>query len=261
MEKIQNFLNNAIAIFKQDERILAVCAAGSWISKEIDEFSDLDLVIITDSPISKSKETMNQIALSLGNLLISFTGEHVGETRLLICLYENPLLHVDLKFLQPDEFYARIENPIIIWERDQIVTKIYKNTIATWPHPDFQWIEDRFWVWIHYAATKLGRGEYFEAIDFLSFIRNTVIGPLFHLKYKSLPRGVRKIEFILNGSDLAEFKKTVPEYSFFSIKSSLYSIINLYKKLREELFESNIVKLQRTEEICIYYLASAEEEK
>ena len=29
----------------------------------------------------------------------TFTGEHVGESRVLICLYGPPLLHVDLKFV------------------------------------------------------------------------------------------------------------------------------------------------------------------
>jgi hypothetical protein len=31
-------------------------------------------------------------------LLVGFTGEHVGEPRVLICLYGPPVLHVDLKF-------------------------------------------------------------------------------------------------------------------------------------------------------------------
>jgi hypothetical protein len=29
---------------------------------------------------------------------------------------------------------------------------------ARFPEPDLQWIEDRFWVWVHYGATKIGRG-------------------------------------------------------------------------------------------------------
>ncbi|EMY71326.1 hypothetical protein [Leptospira vanthielii] len=60
------------------------------------------------------------------------------------------------------------ENPIVIFDRFNQIPAIYKNTIAIWPNLNFQWIEDRFWVWIHYAATELGRGEFFEAIDFLA---------------------------------------------------------------------------------------------
>ncbi len=254
MGELKNFLDNTPGILQRDERILGLCVGGSWISNETDKYSDLDLVIVTQTHISHSKSEMLKIASSLGNLTAGFTGEHVGEKRLLICLFENPTLHVDIKFVQIDEFNIRVENPVIIWERDKIITKIYESTIAAWPSPDFQWIEDRFWVWIHYAATKLGRGELFEVIELLSFLRITVIGPLFHLRYKSLPRGVRKLEFILNDDDLDKLKKTIPAYSFESIKSSVFQVIDLYKELREHLFDDKVIRLQKAERCSMLYL-------
>jgi len=202
---------------------------------------------------------MIAIASKLGNLIAGFTGEHVGEKRLLICLYENPLLHIDIKFVQLNEFEVRVENPIIIWEREKVITKIYESTIAIWPQPDFQWIEDRIWVWIHYAATKLGRGELFEVIELLSFLRITVIGTLFHLKYKSLPRGVRKLEFILNEHDLDKLKNTIPVYSFESIKSSIYTVVDIYKELSEILFDDNIIRLSKAESNSLQYLKNVED--
>jgi len=44
-------------------------------------------------------------------------------------------------------------------------------------------------------AGKIGRGEYFEALDFISWLRVSVISPLFQLKGGRLPRGLRKVEF------------------------------------------------------------------
>jgi hypothetical protein len=57
-------------------------------------------------------EDRQQIAASLGSLLTVFTGDHVGEPRLLGCPYEvTPPLHVDLGLLsqtsKPD-FQARL---------------------------------------------------------------------------------------------------------------------------------------------------------
>jgi hypothetical protein len=46
---------------------------------------------------------------ALGPLLSAFTGDHVGEPRLLICLYGPPLLHVDLKFVTPADLAERVE--------------------------------------------------------------------------------------------------------------------------------------------------------
>jgi Streptomycin adenylyltransferase len=256
MKKIHDFLENASDRLREDESITALCAGGSWMTNELDEFSDLDLVLITKNKISDSKKEMLQIASRLGNLTAAFTGEHIGEKRVLICLYDDPILHVDLKFLQIHEFNVRVENPAIIWEREHVISKLYKTTIAKWPSPDYQWIEDRFWVWVHYAATKLGRGEFFETIDFLSFIRLNVIGPLFHLKYKSLPRGVRKLDLILGKEDLEKLKKTVPVYAFDSIKSAIYQTVLLYRELRELLYDPGIVKFKKAEETSMFYLDS-----
>lgn len=154
-----------------------MAAGGSWISGEMDEYSDLDLILITKEKITGNKEQMLQYAKSFGDLISGFTGEHVDEPRVLICLYDNPLLHVDIKFLTLPELYDRVENPAVLFERNKQLSEIIKLTNAVWPQPDFQWIEDRFWTWVHYACLKIGRGELMEAFDFLSFLRMTVLSP------------------------------------------------------------------------------------
>src|SRR5690606_4243979 len=139
--------------------------------------------------------------------------EHVGEPRLLICLYDNPLLHVDLKFVTLEEFHLRIETPTILFDRNGLLEKAINDSQAEFPYPDYQWIEDRFWTWIHYALLKIGRGEYFEAYDFMGFLRMVVLGPLLHIKNGNLPRGVRKIESQIEREDLEKLKHTLPAYS------------------------------------------------
>lgn len=64
-------------------------------------------------------------------LLQGFTGEHVGEPRLLICLYGPPLLHVDLKFLSVAELDVRIEEPEVLFERGEAVTQRLRSTRAS----------------------------------------------------------------------------------------------------------------------------------
>jgi hypothetical protein len=88
----------------------------------------------------------------------------VGEPRLLVCLYGPPLLHVDLKFMSIEELLDRIEDPAILWDRDRALRSAMSRSKAEYPPPRFQWIEDRFWVWVHYIAVKINRGELFEAI-------------------------------------------------------------------------------------------------
>ena len=127
-EKHNNFVDNVIKVTKSDSNTVGLALGGSWITKEIDEFSDLDFIIFTNNTIAPNKSEMTKYAEKFGDLLTGFTGEHVGERRLLICLYDNPLLHVDFKFLTPDEFYERIEDPILLWEKDNILSDIISNT-------------------------------------------------------------------------------------------------------------------------------------
>ena len=65
-----------------------------------------------------------------------------------------------------------------------------------WPAADPQWIEDRFWVWVHYGATKVGRGELFECLDMLAFLRATVLGPLIAQARGRRAAGARRLEQI-----------------------------------------------------------------
>jgi hypothetical protein len=246
----KEFANNVVEIVNKDPNVIGLAVAGSWIIDELDEYSDLDLILIT-------KEKMIAYAKGFGNFISGFTGEHVGEPRVLICLYDDPLLHVDIKFLTLPEFEDRIENPIVLFERDNQLTNIIKTTKADWPQPDFQWIEDRMWTWVHYIASKAARGEYFECIDGLGFIRARVLAPLLQIKSKTIVRGLRKVESKLTLSDLEDLKITVPQYNKTSVLKALDNTIGIYKMLRRKLFTDKVQLQDLAEKRAVAYLKKA----
>jgi hypothetical protein len=249
----QDFAYKAAKVVSADPTIVGLAVAGSWITNEMDEYSDLDLVLITKEMVSSDKEKMIAYAKSFGNFISGFTGEHVGEPRLLICLYDDPLLHVDIKFLTLQEFINRIENPVILFERDNQLTNIIQSTEAKWPQPDLQWIEDRFWTWVHYACMKIGRGELMEAYDFLSFLRQTVLSPLLQLKNNKQVRGLRRVETQLSLSDLENLKITIAQYNKVSIIKALDNSISIYKSLRRKLFPPTITLQETAEKKSLEY--------
>lgn len=249
-----NFINNSIEILKDDSRILGLAVGGSYISGEMDEFSDIDLVIAVDTNDFKSVMADRfKIVERLGSVLSAFTGEHVGEPRLVICLYGPPLLHVDIKFVSIKDLIVRVEDPIILWERDNAITNVLQLGEAKFPIPNLQWIEDRFWVWIHYGATKIGRNEIFEAIEFISFMRQIVIGPLILMKNGKLPRGVRKIEFDAP-KDIPLLIETIPTHSAQSCIEALQVIIKLYIDLRNHHEKDELIKRTEAEKCSKDYL-------
>ena len=233
----REFLLSAVEKLKNDLRILGVAAGGSLILNNIDEYSDLDLVIVVDpAKYPELFQERKHIAQNMGPLLESFTGEHVCEPRLLICLYGPPLLHVDLKFISLDDINNRVEDPVVIWERDSILNTRLSGEKAKFPSPDLEWIENRFWVWIYYIAAKIGRGELFETIEGLSFLRTQVLGPMILHRAGARPQGVRRIE-TCGFAYLDKLKETLPRHDRESCFHALEAAIELYRNLRTELLK------------------------
>jgi len=231
-EAHRRFIAHALDVFRRDARILGVNAAGSFLTGQMDEFSDVDLVVVTEPHQQDAvMRERSAIAGRLGKLLAGFSGEHVGEPRLYICLYDAPLLHVDLKFVSLADVHQRVEEPAVLWERDGRVTAALAKGDACYPQPDPDWIEARFWTWMHYGAGKIGRGELFEALDLISFVRSTVLGPLALQRAGARPQGVRKIE-IHDSAFAAELEATVPRYDALGCLQALEACIRLYRDLR-----------------------------
>jgi predicted nucleotidyltransferase len=248
------FLRGALERIAADPRLLGVAAGGSYVTGTIDEHSDLDLVVVVEP--SAHAEVMagrEAIAAGLGSLLVAFTGEHVAEPRLLICLYGPPLLHVDLKFVRPDELAVRVEEPVVLWERDRRVSAALAGGTAVFPTPRPQWIEDRFWVWVHYVATKLGRGELFEAVDALGFIRGLALGPMILAHRGARPTGVRKIESAVP-EIVGPLAATIAAYDVRACRDALAAAVALYRSLRAERADPTLVVRADAESAAVAFL-------
>jgi len=221
-----------VAELSNDRRIAGVAAGGSWLHG-MDEFSDIDLVVAV-YPESEAAVSAERLAMAerCGSLLAAFTGEHVGEPRLLICLYGPPVMHVDLKFVALPDLAHRVEDPVILWQRGEDMSRAMLGTPASYPQPDLQWIEDRFWIWVHYGALKIGRGELFEAIDFIGYLRAQVLGPLALARAGQRPSGVRRIESALPEA-VEALEKTLCGHDRASCGEALHATVELYRALRK----------------------------
>jgi len=248
MNAAKKFAESALPRLEADPRLLGLAAAGSWLSGEMDDFSDLDLIVVYDSGRENSvKADMNAIADTLGPCLARFPADHLGLPNLLICLFDDPLLHVDLNFVSLDEFSRRTENPAVLWERNGALTKVIEESKPNIPHLDLQWIEDRFWTWLHYGAQRLGRGEIFEVLSTLSFLRDKALGPMASTKVGRPPWGVRKIEKFGEPEDLAELRETAAPYDARACEKALRAAAKTYVGLREDLDPGSLKRNRRAE--------------
>lgn len=229
------FLDKVLDTLPQDPRIHSLLAGGSMIHDAMDEFSDFDFVVIVDE--AAYDEVLNgrmEIARRLGPLLCAFTGEHVGEPRLLICLYGPELLHIDLKFVTMSDLDRRVERPVVLWSRDEAAIKARLDRAEIrWPDRDPEWFEARAWIWLHYGAARAMRGELFEALGMLAFFREQVLGPLLHRRTSRPQRGVRRIEASsLDGTE--RLAATIAHHDLETIRAALIASANLYLDLRAD---------------------------
>lgn len=257
----KEFAQRVTGLVSRDPSIIGLAVAGSWADDELDEYSDLDLVLVTREKIGGNREKMIRFAKTCGDFISGFTGEHVGEPRLLVCLYDNPLLHVDIKFVTLKEFETRVDDPAVLFERDHQLSDVIRQFPSQWPAPDLQWIEDRFWTWVHYIATKIGRGENFEALSNLDYLRMNVLSPLMQLKNSQKARGLRKVEKRLTPSDLENLKITVAQYNKASLVKALDNSISVYKSLRRKIGTESLEKQTETEKKSMEYFKSLKQEE
>lgn len=233
---LEHFRSRLEAALGADSRIDAVLEAGSNAIGRGDRFSDLDLVIVAtpDGYEDLLKERL-VLARELGDLLSCFSGEHVGEPRLLICLFSledgDRLLHVDLKFVEHADLLDRVDDPRVLFDHSGRSRSLMRQTPAVWPERDPQWFEDRVWVWLHYAAARAGRGEFYEAIDSLTFIRGQVLAPMLAREAGLPQRGVRRIEQVPGAS--AALRDTLAEPERVELRQALQTSAELYLSLRE----------------------------
>ncbi|MGZ0148398.1 aminoglycoside 6-adenylyltransferase [Kribbella sp. WER1] len=249
-EHLRQVADGVLREAAKDPRVLAVIAGGSVASGISDEYSDLDLVLVcTEEGQPDCLAEAKEFAARVGPLLSSFTGEHVGEPRLLIALYGPPLVHVDLKFVTPDGLRTRVEEGVVLWQRDDTVDKVRADSEPSWPQPDPQWIEDRFWVWVHYTAVKIARGELFEAIEALGALRGSAIAPLATLGRTSRPAGVRRLE-TLAPELVPELRATVATADPDDCLRALRAAVGVYRKVRGD----QVVRRTAAEEAAVAFL-------
>ena len=250
------FLERALAVVPGVEGIVGLAAGGSFIAGEIDEFSDLDLVLAVEpSSWPEILDRQQAIAAELdSSFLAGFTGEHVGEPRLLVCLYGPPLLHVDLKFVSLDDVHERVEDPVILWEVDGCLSAAFARAEARYPSADPDWIEERFWIWAHYVADKIERGEIFEALDALTFLRAVALAPLAFLEAGVEATGVRRVEDRLPAF-ATDLERTVAGVDAAACAAALDAAIDLYTELREADGTRGAVEMSPVEREVRAYVA------
>lgn len=86
---------------------------------------------------------------------------------------------------------------------------------------------------VHYAATKLARGELYEAIGMLGFFREQVLGPLLYRRAGKDQRGVRRLE-TLRLDEERRLATTIALHDALSVRDAIKASASIYLDLRAD---------------------------
>lgn len=218
--------------------VVGMVLTGSFAQGNVDMFSDVDLrVIVEDEALDRVLARREEFPRAAGSVVAHFPGDHVGEPNLSIVLYDD-LTHVDYFFL-PLAGAGKYPGPagsVILWERDGRVSAVP----AEDPPPEgvpstrLAWIEARMWTWSWYIQTKIVRGELYEAIDGLNYVREHVLLVLLALEQGTAAAGFRRLEGRI-GDRAPAFAATIAGPDPGALLTALRAAMHLYVELSRPL--------------------------
>jgi len=253
-EMHRNLVKKAEICLKEDKRFTGMAIGGSWIDNKLDEFSDLDLYLIIDDAIALSFAEKKVILNGWGKLLSFYINGHDENVTVSLFDFAPNLLHVDCKWIPLEGFKKRVENPVVIFEKGNLLSKCIKDFPSLgYELPNFELDEMRFWTWMHYVFSKIGRGEIIEAYGYLCEVRNCCVGPMVLHKNDLIPRRMRYAEN-LPEADLEQIRKTLPlNCDARGCFDATMHLIELYKNTRDALVSSSFIKNDAAEIACLKY--------
>jgi hypothetical protein len=219
------------------EDVVAMAVAGSFAVGNADELSDVDLrFYVAETAVDRTVRAIPVLAASCGTVIASFSGEHVGAPALTIVLYDD-LVHVDFDVVS--SAVAAEHNAglpvLVLWDRDGVSARLPGDD-RTDVAGDLRWIEDRMWTWCWYIQSKILRGELYEALDGLQYVRDRVLFRLLAFERGTRPAGARRVEAAL-GDRREAFAVTIPFADDPSaVLSALRAEVALYLDLSAPLF-------------------------
>lgn len=245
-------LQRAIAFAETDPRILGLALhyqQNNWNAEE--------MVLVTSAEsFHRTAPHLKEIAASFGSLVLAY--EPVGHTasRELICLFDDPVDRIDLIVMPLENLPLTYST--ILCQKGKALTDLLAGQRTVPPHVDLQWMEDRFWVWLHSAANSLREGALFETLEQIGNLRSQILAPLVLCKNKQPTDQLAALEE-KGGEDLGSLRATVPLYDARSCEISLREAAKLYVGLRETLAPDSLKRHQRAELAVMRHLHAVKE--
>jgi predicted nucleotidyltransferase len=235
-----------------DHEVVAMAVTGSFATGGADELSDVDLrVYARPDAVESVVARIPDLAAATGRVVALFVAEHLGIPTLTIALYDD-LVHVDFDVVAADRAAEHNDGlpAVVLWEREPISDAL-PGTFAQDVAAGVRWLEARIWTWSWYIQSKVLRGELYEALDGLQYVRDQVLFRLLAFHGERRPAGGRRAEAVVG--DLGDaFARTVPtSLDPASVLAALREEIDLYRGLADPLLERHGIEVAEARTVVL----------
>jgi predicted nucleotidyltransferase len=235
-----------------DHEVVAMAVTGSFATGGADELSDVDLrVYARPDAVESVVARIPDLAAATGRVVALFVAEHLGIPTLTIVLYDD-LVHVDFDVVAADRAAEHNDGlpAVVLWEREPISDAL-PGTFAQDVAAGVRWLEARIWTWSWYIQSKVLRGELYEALDGLQYVRDQVLFRLLAFHGERRPAGGRRAEAVVG--DLGDaFARTVPtSLDPASVLAALREEIDLYRGLADPLLERHGIEVAEARTVVL----------
>ena len=239
----RDLLERVLACYTADERVLGLMLYGSLAQGEGDEFSDIDLNVVTDPPhhadlLAEAPVT----AGSFGRLLYNFRGASDEPTQ--FYAYFDNHVKLDLDFILPGQLDVYVERRShrvfkdVTGELAQAVEQSERLPERFVPDPaDLAALDAMLWIRCTDAANKTVRGELWRAHAVVEYLRKETLASLAACLDGLRPTGYRRIETRVSPEWLRGWEATVAQPTRESLLAALAALIDCYSRLRDALAE------------------------
>jgi len=221
-----------------DPDVVAMVVTGSFATGIADELSDVDLRLYArPDAVEGVVARVPDLASAVGSVVALFVAEHLAIPTLTIVLYDD-LVHVDFDVVAADRAAEHNDGlpAVVLWEREPISDAL-PGTYAPEVAAGVRWMEARIWTWSWYIQSKVLRGELYEALDGLQYVRDQVLFRLLAFHGERRPAGGRRAEAVV-GDHRDAFARTIPRsLDPATVLAALREEIDLYRVLADPLLE------------------------
>ena len=222
--------------------VIGLVVSGSVATGTADTYSDLDLKIVTrDDMHDEAVQHLDALIDVCGVPVARFTAEHVGHPEMFIVLYDD-LIHIDFYLVRLGELTNRNGGMAswVVWSEDDDISVALGERVDA-AGVDLAWFEARMWTWVWYTHSKILRGELYEALDALQYLRGNVLFVLLAETAGIRPYGSRRAEQHV-GALGPLFARTVPALERDLVMDALRVTVELYLMLADPLLEQRGVE-------------------